>query len=126
MFWDAFMCFAGGDLFNVLANHKASGVSIPQDMIVKWLYQTCRGLEAIHAAKTIHRDIKVRYTCRAFVHLAVLIYAECVLEIRTTFEVEETRMPAGVHQHSRPQEMLLFPSVFTRRYCGICHFSFYV
>ena len=47
-------------MFNVLANHKASGVIIPQDMVVKWLYQTCRGLEAIHAAKTIHRDIKVR------------------------------------------------------------------
>eukprot|EP01083_Nonionella_stella_P027101 74561_1 len=48
----------GGDVFTLLRKRRKRDKLFPQSLVVKWLYQSCMALAAIHAAFTIHRDIK--------------------------------------------------------------------
>lgn len=47
-----------GDLSNYLKKRKMTSSPMPEATIWSFLIQICRGLQALHATKIVHRDIK--------------------------------------------------------------------
>lgn len=47
-----------GDIGKVISTHRKSNQSIPEAQVLRWMTQVALGLEHVHAARVVHRDLK--------------------------------------------------------------------
>lgn len=48
----------GGDLYQMIDQHKKSGVFIEEKMVIQIFTEICLALSHVHSMKILHRDLK--------------------------------------------------------------------